>query len=198
MKNKIMLLGDASCLAMLAGCITKTSEGGDKAKVTLSAEDKQTLSTAAGKFNALLKSGETMNVFKKAMQKSDKEAFLLKFLSPTLETNEQTELVKSILHQLFKSEGSASSGDTQEFSVSAPVSQLIGKLSTNLKNEIRTAYEKKIPTNKLIDKLKQALLDFKDEAQSSTTLSFDEMRALVAAAEFQHQTIESEVMALDS
>lgn len=198
MKHSIIILGIAGCLVLPAGCTNKVSEEGTKPKVELSPEDQQLLLEGANKFNTLLSTDVAIHTIKTTLQKSDKVSFLLNFLSPTLETAEKRESAKSILESLFKVKGSPTARIAEQFSVSKGVSQHIEKLSANLKAGVRKATEKKLSATELSANLKLVLLEFKKEVQSSTVLTFDEMRTLTGIAEFQYQTIEKEAMIINS
>lgn len=166
-----------------------------KDNLKLTDEEMQGLVSSSNQFNAMLRQSTTINFVKTCMQQSDKASYMFQYLAPSLKSD-QKELANKLIGLLFSNtEAARSNGESNSFVISDAVTGLTRNLTNKLKNAIVVYRNESQSTEKLTSNLKSVIVEFKAEVQANASLTFDEARALFAAAEFQNNSI-SEIVNL--
>lgn len=190
MKNYIKLFLVVVGLVFTASCCDNNHE---KTIVKLLPEEKQGVISMSDQFNTLLQQKVTFNFVTTAMKQHDKTTFMLDYLSPTLKSNQQQEVAKKIIDNLFRNKPNVAFRDQTEegnpFAPSPAVAQLAENLTVELQNVQTNSDHGEQSTNELVSDLKSVITGFKRQVESNTSLTFDEARALLAFAEFENNSI---------
>jgi hypothetical protein len=188
MKNFIKPILIASGILFFTSCGESPSV---KKSVDLQPEEKQAVLTMSGQFNTLLRQKATLAFIKTAMLQTDKASFMMDYLSPSF-NNEQNKIAKDIIGHLFnnkRSESLREKTDDDFFSLSPTVSELTKKLTNDMKGAMVTSLNDGQSTDQLTNSLKSVITNFKEVVKGNSSLTFDESRALVAFAEFENSSI---------
>jgi hypothetical protein len=184
MKNFIKPILIASGILLFTSCGESPSV---KKLVDLQPEEKQAVLTMSGQFNTLLRQKTTLGFIKTAMLQTDKASFMIDYLSPSF-NSEQNKMAKVIIGHLFKDKANVdlrAKTDDDFFTLSPTVEHLTKQLTGNMKDVMLVSHSEGLSTDQLTAKLKSVIGNFKAEAQENASLTFDESRALIAFAEFQ-------------
>ncbi|MBY0436189.1 MAG: hypothetical protein K2U26_19010 [Cyclobacteriaceae bacterium] len=173
--------------------LSSSCEEGTSVKklVSLQPEEKQVVIAMSNQLNTLIRKKATLDFIRAKLGQVDKGSFM-DYLSPVF-NEEQKKIAGVIVTNLFDQKSSkdfrSKTEDAGFFSLSTSAKEFTMKLTDDIKNVMINSLKEGKTLDQLAIVLKSVITDFKMGVQTNTSLTFDEVRAMMAFAEFQNNSI---------